>query len=190
MSRISFDILGRIAFEEFDIHVETIRPGRTVELAQATVVIAGRPTVTARAWFLNTDDTDSVAGGEPDRLPEPETLPSWPLTSVWPGGYVASLDTRTGPDHHRPARHPRTHRIRPADPHHPPPTATPAIATSEPQRQRLDQSRNGVGYATDRWRFRPLLSQQACSYHMLADEGRPSTPAKGDTRWHWDVVGY
>ncbi|MEV4124724.1 thioesterase family protein [Nocardia sp. NPDC049707] len=94
LSRISFDILGRIAFEEFDIHVETVRPGRTIELVQATVTIAGRDAVSARAWFLDTHDTDNVAGGEPDRFPEPESLPSWPLTSMWSGGYITSLDTR------------------------------------------------------------------------------------------------
>lgn len=94
MSRVSFDILGRISLEEFDIHVETIRPGRTIELVQATVTIAGRATVTARAWLLATQDTGIVAGGEPAMLPKPESLPSWPLTSVWPGGYIASLDTR------------------------------------------------------------------------------------------------
>ncbi|WP_067540097.1 thioesterase family protein [Nocardia crassostreae] len=94
MSRIRFDILGRIGFEEFDIHVETLRPGRTIELVQAAVVIAGRSVVAARAWFLSGDDTDSVAGGEPVRLPNPESLSAWPLTSVWLGGYIASLDTR------------------------------------------------------------------------------------------------
>ncbi|MFF2088719.1 thioesterase family protein [Nocardia sp. NPDC058176] len=94
MSRISFDILGRIGVEEFDIEVRTVRPGRTIELVEATVTIAGRDVVSARAWFLSTQDTDSVAGGAPDRLPAPESLDSWPLTSVWPGGYIRSLDTR------------------------------------------------------------------------------------------------
>ncbi|TCJ96805.1 thioesterase family protein [Nocardia alba] len=94
MSRISFDILGRIAFEEFDIEIGTIRPGRTIELVEATVIIGGRSVVSARAWFLSAQDTAGVAGGEPERLPAPESLPSWPLTSVWPGGYIASLDTR------------------------------------------------------------------------------------------------
>lgn len=94
MSRISFDILGRIAFDEFDVDVRTLRPGRTIELVEATVTIAGRSVVSARSWLLSTQDTDSVAGGEPERLPAPESLSSWPLTSVWPGGYIASLDTR------------------------------------------------------------------------------------------------
>lgn len=94
LSRVSFDILGRIGFEEFDVDVRIVRPGRTIELVEATVGIAGRAVVSARAWFLGEQDTDSVAGGEPDRLPTPESLASWPLTSVWTGGYIASLDTR------------------------------------------------------------------------------------------------
>ncbi|MCX4093947.1 thioesterase family protein [Nocardia sp. alder85J] len=94
IGRITFDILGRIAFEEFDIRVETVRPGRTIELVQATATIGGRATVTARAWLLTAEDTGSVAGGEPDPLPDPESLTPWPLTSVWSGGYIASLDTR------------------------------------------------------------------------------------------------
>lgn len=94
MSRIGFDILGRIAFEEFEIRVETIRPGRTIELVEATVSVGGRDTVSARAWFLGAQDTGIVAGGEPDRLPPPDDLAPWSLTPVWPGGYIASVDAR------------------------------------------------------------------------------------------------
>ncbi|MFE3292256.1 thioesterase family protein [Rhodococcus sp. NPDC059234] len=94
MGRIGFDILGRITFEEFDVHVEIVRPGRTIELVQATVVIAGRAVVTARAWYLADLDTAVVAGGEPDTLPDPDTASRWPMDSVWSGGYVASLDVR------------------------------------------------------------------------------------------------
>ncbi len=72
----------------------TVRPGRTIELVEAVAVIAGRPAVRARAWLLATGDTTAVAGGTADRLPPPGTLRPWPLTSVWPGGYIASLDVR------------------------------------------------------------------------------------------------
>lgn len=93
-ARISFDILGRLALDECEIQVETIRPGRTIELIEAVVLIAGRPVVRARAWLLSSSDTTAVAGGAADRLTPPESLKSWPLTSVWPGGYIASLDVR------------------------------------------------------------------------------------------------
>ncbi|MFE0249765.1 thioesterase family protein [Streptomyces sp. NPDC059010] len=94
LSRISYDILGRLALDECEIEVETVRPGRTIELLEAVVRIAGRPVVRARAWFLAAVDTTKVAGGSDDRLPPPESLAPWPMSDVWPGGYVASLDVR------------------------------------------------------------------------------------------------
>ncbi|MBZ4014645.1 thioesterase family protein [Streptomyces purpurogeneiscleroticus] len=94
LGRISFDILGRLALDECEIRVETLRPGRTIELIEAVVRIADRPVVRARAWLLAAVDTAAVAGGAGDRLQPPESLSSWPLGSVWPGGYIASLDVR------------------------------------------------------------------------------------------------
>lgn len=94
LSRVGFDILGRIALDEFDIRVETTRPGRTIELTEASVVIGGRTVVAARAWLLAPQNTSAVAGGEPDSLRRPESLEPGTLTSVWSGGYIASLDFR------------------------------------------------------------------------------------------------
>lgn len=36
----------------------------------------------------------AVAGGAPAPLTPPDRLASWPLSNVWPGGYIASLDVR------------------------------------------------------------------------------------------------
>ncbi|MFI6090978.1 thioesterase family protein [Streptomyces sp. NPDC051218] len=94
LSRISFDILGRLALDECEIRVETLRPGRTIELVEAVVLMADRPVVRARAWLLASGDTSAVAGGGADRLTPPEELASWPMASVWPGGYIASVDVR------------------------------------------------------------------------------------------------
>ncbi|MHC8420240.1 thioesterase family protein [Streptomyces sp. NB004] len=94
LSRISFDILGRPALDECEIRVETVRPGRTIELVEATVLIAGRSVTRARAWLLADVDTSAVAGGGADRLAAPDTLASWPLDTEWPGGYIASVDVR------------------------------------------------------------------------------------------------
>ncbi|MFJ4912424.1 MULTISPECIES: thioesterase family protein [unclassified Streptomyces] len=94
LSRISFDILGRLALDECEIRVETIRPGRTIELVEAVALIADRPVVRARAWCLAAIDTVSVAGGEADRLAAPETLAPWRMADLWPGGYIASIDVR------------------------------------------------------------------------------------------------
>ncbi|MGW4369402.1 thioesterase family protein [Nocardia takedensis] len=94
MSRVSFDIFGRIPLAEFAIQVETLRSGRSVELVQATVVAGERTVATARAWFQSGSDTGAVAGGASDRLPPPDSAAPWPLTAKWPGGYIASLDVR------------------------------------------------------------------------------------------------
>ena len=94
LSRVSFDILGRLALDECEIRVETMRPGRTIELVEAVVLIRDRAVVRARAWLLSTGNTAAVAGGDDSRLTPPEDLATWTLTDVWPGGYIASVDIR------------------------------------------------------------------------------------------------
>jgi hypothetical protein len=94
IARVSFDILGRLALDECEIHVETVRPGRTIELLEAVAVIAGRPVVRARAWLLASADTTAVAGGTAAPLTPPEQVEPWDMASLWPGGYIASIDVR------------------------------------------------------------------------------------------------
>ncbi|WP_030231720.1 thioesterase family protein [Streptomyces sp. NRRL S-350] len=94
LARISFDILGLIALEEFEITVETVRPGRTIELVEATVVLGGRAVVRARAWFLAELDTAAVAGTHDERIPAPEEFEPWAMDGEWGGGYIASVDVR------------------------------------------------------------------------------------------------
>jgi len=98
LSRISFDILGIIGLGETHVHVETTRPGRTIELVEATLTTGDRPAVRARAWRLQTSDTTEVAGGGTDRLigyEDPAAQPAWrEQAETWPGGYIASLDIR------------------------------------------------------------------------------------------------
>ncbi|MEU7303016.1 thioesterase family protein [Streptomyces sp. NPDC007206] len=94
LSRISFDILGRIALDECEIQVESIRPGRTIELLEAVVRIADRPVVRARAWLLTAVDTGAVAGGADARLAPPDGLAGQSLGAVWPGGHCASVEVR------------------------------------------------------------------------------------------------
>ncbi|MCX4673115.1 thioesterase family protein [Streptomyces sp. NBC_01381] len=94
IGRISFDILGRLALDECEIQVETVRPGRTIELIEATVLVAGRAVVRARAWLLAALDTSFVAGGAPAPLTPPDEVAPWEMAALWPGGYIASIDVR------------------------------------------------------------------------------------------------
>lgn len=94
LARITFDILGKLPATEFAVDVRVVRPGRTIELLEATMTTDERPVIQARAWLLAHQDTRTVAGGHPDQLPDPDGLPSGSLTHVWPGGFVSSLDVR------------------------------------------------------------------------------------------------
>jgi hypothetical protein len=94
LGRLTVDILGVVPIAEFDVRVEVVRAGRTIELLEAVAVSAGRAALRARAWRLVRHDTSAVAGGEPAPLPPPDGLPSWRMSSVWPGGYIAGVEVR------------------------------------------------------------------------------------------------
>ncbi|MFJ5266097.1 thioesterase family protein [Streptomyces sp. NPDC088387] len=94
LARISYDILGFLPLDECEVTVETIRPGRTVELLEAVVTVAGRPVIRARAWLLTALDTAAVADTPFARLAPPETFPGWPMHEEWDCGYARSLEVR------------------------------------------------------------------------------------------------
>ena len=97
LARICYEILGVIPAEPTSVTVETIRPGRTIELVEATLVAGARPAIRARAWRIARGDTRAVAGGLPEPLPPPDDFAPWNGRSVWSGGYIASLDMRGHP---------------------------------------------------------------------------------------------
>lgn len=95
LGRISFDILGFLAADVCTVTVQTLRPGRTIELLEATVTIADRAAVLARAWYIATADTSAVAGGAVAPMASPDQGMDWSMTDTWPGGFVASLEMKT-----------------------------------------------------------------------------------------------
>jgi len=95
LGKVTFDALGVIGLDDSTVEVRTLRPGRTIEQIEATLSVGDRPAVRATGWRLAITDTAMVAGGERDPLPDPEGLPEWDGSSVWTGGFIASLDMRT-----------------------------------------------------------------------------------------------
>lgn len=93
-SRITFDILGMIHLDETTVTTRTLRPGRTIELVEATASAGGREVVRATAWRLITGDTGAVAVARGDRLVDPDTLESWDGMLRWGGHFLRSLDFR------------------------------------------------------------------------------------------------
>ncbi|MFZ0160243.1 MAG: thioesterase family protein [Kineosporiaceae bacterium] len=97
-ARISYDVLGLIPLQESVVVVRTLRPGRTIELVEAALEVAGRTVVRATAWRLSRQDTSSVEGGYPPALPDAGTMPVWPVSDIWDGGYIASLRVHRAQD--------------------------------------------------------------------------------------------
>ncbi len=106
-ARYCFDILGMIPAARSTITTRVVRPGRTIELIEATMTVQDRDVVRVLAWRLAHHDTAAVAGGfweDDDRpMPDPQNLPPWDGSGVWSGGYIASLDFRADPGN-RPGR--------------------------------------------------------------------------------------
>ncbi len=91
-ARITFDILGMIHLEETTVVTRTLRPGRTIELVEATASAGGRDVVRATAWRLARADTAQVAGVEAPSLPGPDGVPPWTGMEHWGGGFIHSLE--------------------------------------------------------------------------------------------------
>lgn len=98
VSRVSFDVLGVIHSGEFTVDVDVVRPGRTIELVEATMRHGERVSIRARVWRLLGSDTSAVAGDEWTPLPAPEDMPEQGLSERWGGGYIASLRGRQADD--------------------------------------------------------------------------------------------
>ena len=96
LARISFDILGMIRHEESTIRTRTLRPGRTIELIEATMSSGGRDVVRATGWRLAVSDTSAVAGVTAEAMAAPEGLEPSDVMGVWGGGYIQSVEFRPG----------------------------------------------------------------------------------------------
>lgn len=94
LARASYDILGVIPMSAFDVALRVVRPGRTIELVEATVTHAGRAAVTMRAWMLQRSDTGAIAGSPLPEMPAIDVLPTWSPGDIWAGGAVRSIDVR------------------------------------------------------------------------------------------------
>lgn len=94
LARLSYDIRGTVPVDVVEVDVRVVRPGRTIELTEATLRHGGREAVVLRAWLLRGSDTTSVAGTSVSRMPPPSQLPPWDPTTVWPGGFIKSVQLR------------------------------------------------------------------------------------------------
>ena len=94
VGRLSYDILGTVPVDEVDTAVRVVRPGRAIELVEATLGHDGRAAVLLRAWLMRPGDTRPLAATALPRIAPPQDMPVWDPTTVWPGGFIASAEVR------------------------------------------------------------------------------------------------
>lgn len=94
VARLSYDILGTVPVDVVEVAVRVVRPGRTIELVEASLSHRGRVAVLLRAWLMQPRDTAGLEGSELPRIPPPTQVPAWDPSTVWPGGFIASVEVR------------------------------------------------------------------------------------------------
>lgn len=93
-TRMSYDILGTIPLEPVDVEVTVLRAGRTIELVEARASHGGRPVVLLRAWLTAGYPTGELEGTHHLPMPAPDEVPVWDMTTLWGGGFIASIEVR------------------------------------------------------------------------------------------------
>ena len=94
LGRVSYDILGVLPIDVVEVEIRVLRPGRTIELVEATLSHDGRPAVILRAWLMQTADTSAIAGGALEVMPPLDSHADWMPGDIWPGAFIRSGDFR------------------------------------------------------------------------------------------------
>jgi Thioesterase-like superfamily len=93
IARFTCEILGAIPVGDISVAARLARPGRSVELLEATMSARGRELARATAWRVRRIDSESV----PSRLPAPPPLPDGPSAlppAGWTDGYISAIEWR------------------------------------------------------------------------------------------------
>lgn len=98
ITRVAYDIFGAFPLDPLRVDTRVVRPGRTIELVEATLSQGERTVLAARAWLQRTGDTASVTGDHDPRIPGPDTM-AVASQEAWSGGFVQSIEVRRGDWH-------------------------------------------------------------------------------------------
>jgi hypothetical protein len=94
IARFTCEILGAIPVGEISVQARLARPGRSVELLEATASAGGREVARASAWRVRRAASDPV----PSRLTAPAPLPDQPSArprAGWADGYLSAIEWRS-----------------------------------------------------------------------------------------------
>lgn len=96
LTRVAIEVLGSLPVAEVEVSARVERPGRSVELLSAELLVEGRAVARASAWRLVNSDTAAVERGlDADVvLPAPEDAPLLDFPPGWGGGYLHAIEWR------------------------------------------------------------------------------------------------
>lgn len=95
VTRITFDILKPIPLEPLTVATRVLRPGKKVELIEASLSTGEETVMRASAWLIRKTDLQIKAGGEKTYFPEPSTVSEMDAETVAPGrNYLHATDWR------------------------------------------------------------------------------------------------
>ena len=93
VARVTVEILGAVPVGELDLTARVTRPGRSVELVEATLSAQGRDVAVARAWRVVRTDGVAVASRAEAPPPLPGPAESGPVEG-WGDGYLSAVEWR------------------------------------------------------------------------------------------------
>jgi hypothetical protein len=93
ISRVTFEILHAVPVGEVEVSARVDRPGRSVELLQASLVAGGREVVRAAAWRVLRADGPRTPG-EPAGQPPPLPAEAAPMPAQLESGYLRAVEWR------------------------------------------------------------------------------------------------
>src|SRR6478736_8562280 len=80
LTRLSYDILGTVPVAAVEVAVRVLRPGRSIELVEATMSHGGRAVLVLRAWLMQRFPTAHLVGSALPSIPGAGEMPSWDMS--------------------------------------------------------------------------------------------------------------
>ncbi|MGH3433455.1 MAG: thioesterase family protein [Thermocrispum sp.] len=95
IARITVEILGPVPVAQLRVEAQVHRPGRSVQMLEATMSADGRPVALARAWRMTPADTAEVQATHTEPMPPPDDAPEFGRPEGWHPGYVDAMQWRS-----------------------------------------------------------------------------------------------
>jgi hypothetical protein len=92
--RVGFDILGPVPVAPLRVRARTLRPGRAVELVEATLLAGSRPVVRATGWRIRTV-SPALPIGTPEGAPPVGPRDAGPAERLSAEGYLSAVEWRS-----------------------------------------------------------------------------------------------